>query len=210
MNAFRIKVDFKKVYFEGIAKISADDIKYAADIGYIIKLLAIAKSSNGEVEVRVHPTFVPEDHALALVSGPMNAIYVKGDAVGELMFYGQGAGGDPTASAVVNDIVLTQNPLRKNLKLKPVKIKAMNKIVSRYYLHMIVPDRAGVLAHISKVFAEEKVSIQSVIQKESTGSFTPLIIILHAVVEANFNRALNKIKRLNVVQRVQNVIRVGL
>lgn len=211
LMAFGVLVDFSKVYFEGITKITKEDIAYAGEIGYVIKLLAVAKQDNGEVEVHVHPVLVPAGHPLSSVSGPMNAIYVLGDAVGELMFYGQGAGGNPTASAIVNDIVAACHgtPSQRSAHLKMVP-RDMSKTRSRYYVRMTVPDKPGVLAQISKVFSQEQVSIQTVLQKESHGRSAPLVIILHEVVEANFNRALSKIKKLSVVQKVDNVIRVGL
>ncbi|NQU17604.1 MAG: homoserine dehydrogenase [Candidatus Saganbacteria bacterium] len=209
LMAFGVHVNFKDVYFEGITKITQDDISYADGIGYAIKLLAVAKHDNGELEVHVYPIMLPKEHPLASVSGPMNAMYIKGDAVGDLMFYGQGAGGSPTSSAVVNDIILTQKREAPNKVLTRAKIKDMGNIKSRYYVHLTVPDKSGVLAKISDVFGQENVSIQTVFQKEVRGNTVPLIIILHDVVEKNFNRALSKIKKLSVVQKVDNVIRVG-
>ncbi len=210
LMAFGVHVDFDDVYFEGITKITQDDISYASGIGYAIKLLAVAKQNEGKLEVHVYPTMLPKEHALASVSGPMNAMYIKGDAVGDLMFYGQGAGGAPTSSAVVNDIILTQKREAPSKVLTRAKIKDIAKIKSRYYVHLTVPDTVGVLAKISDVFGKEKVSIQTVFQKETRGKYVPLIIILHNVIEGNFKRALSKIKKLSVVQRVDNVIRVGL
>src|SRR3989339_1720078 len=211
LMAFGVLVDFSEVYFEGITKITKEDISYAGEIGYVIKLLAVAKQKDGEVEVHVHPVMVSKDHPLASVGGPMNAIYVVGDAVGELMFYGQGAGGDPTASAIINDIIAAAHgtPSQRRAHSK-MRVKDISKTKSRYYVRMTVPDKPGVLAQISKVFGEEGVSIQTVLQKESHGKSAPLVIIFHEVVEENFNRALSKIKKLAVVEKVDNVIRVGL
>lgn len=212
--AFRSKVDWKKVFFEGINNISHEDISYADEIGYVIKLLAIAKMTKDGCEVRVHPTLVPKDHPLASVSGPMNAIYVKGNAVGELMFYGQGAGGLPTASAVVSDIISTTNYSKQNTQTnyfqKTLKIKPIGEISSRYYIRLSVADKPGVLAHISKEFAKQKVSIAAVMQKETVGKNAALVIILHESKEKNLFKAVQKIKKLPVVRKICNIIRVGL
>ena len=209
--AFSAKVDFKKVPFEGISKISQVDIKYASEIGYVIKLLAVAKKSKNELEVRVCPILLPKSHPLASVLGPMNAIYVKGKAVGELMFYGQGAGGGPTASAVVADILkIMKKPWAQALELKNLKIKDLSDTQSRYYIRLTTPDKHGVLAGISKAFADQKVSIQAVVQKETVGKSATIVIITHKTPEKNLRRAVDKIKRLSVVKQVNNMIRVGL
>ncbi|MFA4967880.1 MAG: homoserine dehydrogenase [Candidatus Margulisiibacteriota bacterium] len=213
--AFSAKIDWHKVYFEGISKITQEDICYAEEIGYVIKLLAIAKKVNGEIEVRVHPTLVPEGHALSYVTGPMNAIYVRGDAVGELMFYGQGAGGMATASAVVGDILAIANPKSsalggQNPKVKAVKIKSISEITSQYYIRLTVPDKPGVLAGISKAFASENVSIAAVMQKETIGKNATIVIVTHEAKEGNLQKAISRIKKLPVVKEVSNVIRVGL
>lgn len=204
--AFRQQIPWDKVHFEGIGKITQEDIQYAYEIGYVIKLLAVAKDLNGQVEVRVHPTLVPHDHPLSSVSGPMNAIYVKGDAVGELMFYGQGAGGLATASAVVSDIISlgTSNKVSHYTHWKTAKVRPIEEIESRYYVRLTAPDRHGVLAGISKAFADEKVSIAAVVQKENKGRQATIVIIIHRAREANLKRALKRLKR------VDNVIRVGL
>jgi len=209
--AFSARVDFKDVSFEGISRITQEDIRYAFDIGYVIKLLAVAKKVKGELEVRVHPTLVPQSHPLASVRGPMNAIYVKGRSVGELMFYGQGAGGRPTASAVVADILnVVEQPGCRNSGLKKLKIKGLSDTLSRYYIRLTAPDRHGVLAGISKAFADQKVSIQAVMQKETAGKAATIVVIVHQTPEKNLRKAIEKIKRLPVVRQVNNVIRVGL
>jgi len=213
--AFRAKIDWRKVYFEGISKITQEDICYAEEIGYVIKLLAVAKKVNGEIEVRVHPTLVPEGHALSYVSGPMNAIYVRGDAVGELMFYGQGAGGAPTASAIVGDILAVANPKSsalggRNPKFKPMKMRSISEIVSRYYIRLTAPDKPGVLAGISKAFADAKVSIAAVMQKEMVGKNATIVIVTHEAKEGDLQKAIARIRKLSVVKEVSNVIRAGL
>ena len=159
--------------------------------------------------MRVHSTLVPKEHPLASVSGPMNAIYVKGNAVGELMFYGQGAGGNPTASAVVNDVIMTWNAMPTYVdKYDQAKIKAFSQTANRYYLRLQVADRCGVLAGISKAFASKKVSIDAVIQKETVGNVATLVILFHKVAEKNFMAALAAIKKLSVVKKVCNIIRI--
>ncbi len=210
--AFGAQVDWKNVYFEGITNISQEDIRYAGEIGYVIKLLAIAKKLHGACDVRVHPTLVPKDHPLATVSGPMNAIYVKGNAVGELMFYGQGAGGMATASAVVGDIIAVANDKSQitNYKQQKIKIKPISEITSRYYIRLAVPDRHGVLSGISKAFADEKVSIETVVQKEIAGRVATIVIIIHEAKEENIRKAIARLKKMRVVKQVNNVIRVGL
>lgn len=216
--AFRSNVDWKNVYFEGINKIEYEDVVYAGEIGYIIKLLAVAKKIDSKLcEVRVHPTFIPKEHPLASVSGPMNAIYIKGNAVGELMFYGQGAGGMPTASAVVSDIIAVTNykasacclPADRN-GFGTLKIKSISEIESRYYIRISVVDKPGVLSQISKIFADYKVSIAAVMQKEAKNGIVTLVIIVHKSLEKNFHKAISKIKKLSVVDNIGNIIRVGL
>jgi len=208
--AFKAKVNWRDVYCEGITKISKDDIDYAKGIGYVIKLLAIAKLDEGKLDVRVHPALVSCEHPLASVSKNYNAIYVKGYSVGDIMFHGQGAGGEPTAAAIISDIIGCGNPKSKiqNPKLKRIKIKKIREISSRYYVRLLVADRPGVLAAISKIFGQKKVSIDAVNQRETVGSYATLVILLHKVAEKNLRAALGAIKKLAVVRRVDNVIRI--
>jgi len=208
-------VTIKEVYVEGISKISQEDIKYAADIGYVIKLLAVAKKVKNEVEVRVHPMLLPKAHRLASVSGALNAIYVQGSPVGKVLFSAQGAGGDSTSSAVIGDIIKVakkiargDSPVSWN-NLRVLKVKKIGEIVSRYYIRLRAPDRSGVLAGISKAFADQKVSIQAVVQKETVGNVATIVILIHDVLEKNLLKAISKIKKLPVVKEVCNVIRVA-
>lgn len=208
--AFRADVDWKKVYFEGIRKISQEDIQYARDIGYVIKLLAISKLTAEGLEVRVHPALVSRSHPLASVSENFNAIYVKGDPIGEQMFYGQGAGGGPTASAIISDIIAIakSKDKKRNLIFKKYKYKKIENIASRYYVRLQAPDRYGVLAGISKAFARQKVSIAAVVQKENKGNLATIVIMVHSVAEKNFKAALKIVSNLSVVRRICNVIRI--
>lgn len=212
MSAFGKMLKWKNIYFEGISNISKEDMEYAFDMGYVIKLLAIVKNLKNEVEARVHPTLIPKDHPLASVNGPMNAIYVKGDFVGELMFYGAGAGGDATASAVVSDIIATATNRSDILRSNIIQVKTspIDEISCRYYIRLQAFDKHGVLAGISKAFSDEKVSIAAVFQKETIGGTATIVILMHEAKEKNMQKALNKIKKLSVVKKISNVIRVGL
>jgi homoserine dehydrogenase len=207
--AFGVEVNSKDVYCEGITSITRDDIQYAKEIGYVIKLLAIAKMVDGKLDVRVHPALVSRHHPLASVSENYNAIYVKGNPVGELMFYGPGAGGGPTASAVISDIIqVAKRPKSKIPRLKAARLRKVENISSRYYIRLQAPDRFGVLAGISKAFARKKVSIAAVVQKETVGNVATIVILLHSVAEKNLEAALKIIQKLPVVKKVCNVIRI--
>ena len=208
--AFGAKVRWADVYREGIEKIAAEDIVYAGDIGYVIKLLAIARRSAGKLDVRVHPALVAKSHPLANVNENFNAIYVKGFPVGELMFYGPGAGGDPTSSAVINDILAVKNAecLMPNTELRNYPIQKIDEIESRYYIRLQAPDRHGVLAGISRAFSDKKVSIAAVTQKETVGNLATIVILVHAVREQSLNAALRSIKHLPAVHKICNMIRI--
>jgi homoserine dehydrogenase len=218
-------VDLKDIYREGITKISPIDIAYAKNIGYVIKLLAVIRNDGKELEVRVHPTLIEKDHPLAKVSDNYNAVFVKGDAVGDLMFYGQGAGGDPTASAVISDILEVactgsscegddccgDDCCGHDHALAPMlKLKSMDNVKSRYYIRLETYDKPGVMASIASVFSKKKVSIREVVQHGSDGSVAEIVIILHANREKDIQAALKAIAKLNDVKKISNVIRVGI
>lgn len=215
--AFNSRVTFKDVFKEGIGKVEQTDILYAEDIGKVIKLIALAKQSDEGIEVRVHPTMIPCTHPLASVNGVFNAVFVEGDSVGELMFFGQGAGSLPTASAVLGDIVDIGRNIVASHSLKMAcscfdkkKILPIGSVVTSYYLRMNVSDKPGVLAKIAKVFGDKKVSIQSVIQKgpANRSRTAELMFITHPVVEKNLRLALKNIGKLDIVNKINNVIRV--
>lgn len=213
--AFNSRVTFPKVYVEGITKITTRDICYANELGYTIKLLGIAQQNNGTIEVRVHPAFIPNEHPLAKVDDVFNAIYVQGDAVGDAMFYGRGAGQLPTASAVIGDLMevarnLTQGIFDKSYCtcFEHKEIKPFREIKTKYYLRLTVPDRPGVLASIASVFAQHEVSIASVVQKRKTKQAAELVLITHLVKEAYLQDALSAIQDLPFVTQINNVIRV--
>ena len=209
--AFGAKVKLEDVYFEGIRKINQKDISYAKEMGYLIKLLAIAKETREGLEIRVHPTLIPQEHPLASVSGAFNAIYVKGDAVGEVMFYGEGAGALPTGSAVVGDIIeIAKKGFIPPLHFEEKKVRKIGEISGKYYIRIQAPDKVGVLAAISSVFAEKKVSIAAVAQKETVGQVAHIVIITHITQEKAIQEALSKMKGLPEVLEISNVIRVGL
>lgn len=206
-------VDLKDIYTEGITQITSQDIQYAKEFGYVVKLLAIAKESEGSLEVRVHPTMIPQEHLLAAVDGAYNAIYVRGDLIGRSMFYGRGAGGFPAASAVIADIIdLVKSKgqsLSLNLGKKPLKIKDMGEIETRYYIRFTTVDRPGVLASISGILARHRISIASVIQKERRErGKVPIVMMTHEAKESSVQKALREIDRLKVVKARSRLIRV--
>lgn len=209
--AYGIPLSFNSVYCEGITKITAQDIAFAREFGYKIKLLAITKILNGEIELRVHPTMIPEDYLIAKVDGVFNAIYVEGDSVGSTLYYGRGAGSMPTGSAVVADIVDIAKGCSMPLDFsEKYPIKPMEDIESMYYFRFMALDRPGVLSKISGVFGEHNISIASVIQKGRSreGDAVPLVILTHKAKEKDVLKALKKIEKLPVVAGKSVFIRV--
>ncbi|MFQ5924569.1 MAG: homoserine dehydrogenase [Dehalococcoidia bacterium] len=215
--AFHTEVGPDDVYHEGISRLSSRDFRYARELGYAIKLLAIAKERDGSIEVRVHPVFIPQDLLLAKVDGVFNAVQVEGDLVGRVIFYGQGAGALPTSSAVVADVIdLAQRinlgvSISPSLRLDPTKrIKPISQIETRYYIRMSTQDRPGVLAQISKILGDNLISISSVIQKETdvAAQVAEIVIMTHPARESAIQKALAEIERLEVVKEVSNFIRV--
>ena len=213
--AFGTKVDINSIYREGIQNIKSIDIDYAKEFGYVIKLLAIAKESNNVMELRVHPTMIPIIHPLANVNDSFNAIFIKGNAIGDLMLYGRGAGELPTGSAVVGDII---SILRNNIDLSNTsgvlnhhwdrKVKSMNETESEYYIRITVRDIPGVLGEISSIFGKNNVSISSVIQKGNRQNLVPLVFVTHDTLEGNINKSIEMIKSMSYVKKVENIIRV--
>lgn len=210
------------IFTEGIADIDRDDIEYASEMGYAIKLLAIAKRSGDEVELRVHPTLIAKTHLLANVNGIYNAIFVKGDLVGENLFYGQGAGALPTSSAIISDIVTiakntsvsccgSQKALDKcvlSAQGAP-RIKKMEEICTRHYIKFIALDKPGVLAKISGILAKYHISIANVTQKERcAGGDVPIVMMTHDSSEKDMSMALNEIRALKVIGKKLVRIRV--
>ncbi|MBP2632872.1 MAG: homoserine dehydrogenase [Firmicutes bacterium] len=214
--AFNSRVALDDVYVEGITKITPEDIEYARELGYVIKLLAIAKDCGQDgVDVRVHPAFIPKKHPLASVSDVFNAIFVKGNAVGETMFYGRGAGEKPTASAVVADVIDVSRDIVNNIigrvRCTCFEHKAVcpvEKAMSAYYVRLLVEDEPGVLATIAGVFGEHGVSLNSVIQTRKVNNRAEIVLITHHVAEENIRKASAMIRDLSVVTEIRNIIRV--
>lgn len=207
---FRNRIKVEDIYCEGISKISADDIEYARQMGYGIKLLAIAKKQNGTIEARVHPTFIPLNHPLYAVRDSYNAIYINGDMVGNLMFYGRGAGDLPTASALVSDIITAcQNEgNHQPIKLDDEQIEIQKDWKSDYYLRLIVRDKPGVLAEIAGIFGRHNVSLDTVMQKLKDNDNATIIFITHESSEKAINAAIEEINKSPSVISVESLIRV--
>ena len=212
---------FEDIYTEGISHIEPIDIEFARELGYRIKLLAIAREVDSQVEARVHPTLIPHDHLLSKVDGTYNAIFIDGNAVGPSMFYGKGAGMMPAASAVVSDIIdISRNiisgisqriPLFSYQKnhLKKIAIKNIQEVETRYYLRFTVFDRPGVLSKISGILGKHKISIHSVIQKgRRTKGTVSIFLLTHQAREASIRKALHEIDRLSVAQEKTMLIRI--
>lgn len=215
--AFHIDVRPEDVYHEGISRLAPRDFRYAKELGYAIKLLAIAKKEDHSLQVRVHPVFIPEDILLAKVDGVFNAVQIEGDLIGKVLFYGEGAGALPTSSAIIADVIYSAQAI--NLGLSPSLklwlhrnkvVKPISEIETRYYLRMTVADRPGVLAQIAKTLGEHLISISSVIQKETDrmAKTAEIVIMTHPAKEAAVQKALNEMAALDVVKEISNFIRV--
>ncbi len=220
--AFGIPMQFDKAYIEGISQLEADDIKYAEQLGYRIKLLGITRRTPAGVELRVHPTLIPTKRLIANVEGAMNAVLVQGDAVGSTLYYGKGAGAEPTASAVIADLVdvtrmHTADPEHRvpHLAFQPdavadIPVLPMAEVETSYYLRLRVEDKPGVLADITRILADQQISIDAMIQREpGEGEMqTDIIMLTHVTREKNVDAAIARIEGLPVVKR--KVIRLRL
>ena len=220
--AFGVPLQFERVYTEGITEITREDVAYAAELGYRIKHLGVAKRTTKGLELRVHPTLIPHRRLLANVDGVMNAIVVKADALGPSLYYGAGAGAEPTGSAVVADLVdvvraLTSDPENRvpHLAFQPgalsdIPILPMDDVATAYYLRIHVQDRPGVLAEVTQIFADHQISIEAIIQKEpqSNISSVPIIILTHEVLEQNMNKAILEVEKLEAV--TNKIMRIRL
>lgn len=214
MLAFGAEVPMDKVYMEGISRITAEDIEFARQFGYRIKLLAIAKRCGDSLDIRVHPTMVQSSHPIANVNGATNAIEIHGKAVGTSLLVGEGAGSLPTASAVVGDVIeiargilcgaKNRLPARSWLKenIQKIPIKPMDEVESEYYLRFKALDKPGVLSKISGILGSHNISIASVIQKErKKGSGVPVVMTTHTAMEKNIRKALEEIDKLDIIQK---------
>jgi homoserine dehydrogenase len=211
--AYNARVVAGDVYREGIAQITAADIVAATELGYVVKLLAVAEEIDGEIAVRVHPAMIPDDHPLAAVRGSFNAVFIEGDAVGQLMLLGRGAGGGPTASAVLGDVIDAATNLRSGARGAtigaPVRkaIRPIDEIAAQFYIALDAADRPGVLAAIAGVFGRHRVSIQSM-QQKGQGDEARLIFVTHTAREADLRSTINEVRELDVVRRIGSVLRV--
>lgn len=218
--AFGIPLQFDKVFTEGISKLDIQDVTYAQQLGYQIKHLGIARRNNGGIELRVHPTLIPRKRLIANVDGVMNAVLVKGDAVGPTLYYGPGAGAEPTASAVIADIVdlartLTADPEHRvpHLGFQPeqlsdIQVLSIEQVETAYYLRITARDVPGVLSKITQILSDAEISIEAVIQKEADDGedYVPLIILTDRAVEKKLDEAVDKIQQLPTTEG--NIVRI--
>ncbi len=212
--AFESRVSVESIYREGITGITARDMQYARELGFAVKLLAIGVENDGALEARVHPTLLPLDHPLAKVSGPFNAIFVHGSSVGEVMFYGQGAGAMPTGSAMVGDIIDIARNIRSGSTgriactcFEDRPVRPMDEVVTRFYLRTRVVDRPGVLAAVARIFAEEQVSLASVLQTDASGDSAEIVWLTHKTRERQMQASLRKMRDLPEVREIAACIR---
>lgn len=215
--AFQTQVQPQDIYCEGISRLDARDFRYARELGFVIKLLAIAKQSDNAIEVRVHPVFIPQDSMLGKVDGVFNAVHVEGDLVGKVLFIGQGAGPEPTSSAVIADVISSARKIVLGVGSISTwrgdsgkTIKPMNDIETQYYIRLTAKDRPGVLAQIATVFGKNRISISSAIQPESdeVKKTAEIVIMTHPAREKAMQKAISELKKLEVVREINNFIRV--
>ena len=215
--AFHTIVRAQDVYREGISRLQPQDFRYAQELGYAIKLLAIAKRDGDSVQARVHPSFVPQDHMLAKVEGVFNAVEVEADLIGRVLFHGMGAGRNPTTSAVVGDLVEIARKLRSGSAPLPamelgttLTVAPMSSLTSRYYLRLTVEDRAGVFALIGRILGELDISIASVIQKDTDPSTNTaeIVVTTHPAREEAVQESIKQMEGLEMVREVHNLVRL--
>ncbi len=214
--AFRTRVDINGVHTQGITTLEPKDFIYANDLGYTIKLIAIARYNDGVVEARVHPTLIPSDSPLAKVDGVLNAIEITGDLLGKVVFQGSGAGSLPTTSAVISDILEITNNIQRGADINNMLVqedssmRPIGDVISRYYIRATVSDRPGVLAQMASVLGQKQISIASVMQKESDPQYNTaeLVITTHKSKESDFQEALKQLEMLDVVVEIGQYLRV--
>ena len=215
--AFHTQVVASDVYREGISRLSVQDFQYAQELGYTIKLLAIARRDGQALSLRVHPALVPQEHLLSKVDGVFNAVEIEGDLVGRVVFHGQGAGPQPTSSAVLGDImevarsiVSERGPVRRGTLNSGLRISSIEELTTQYYARLTVGDSAGVMAQITKVLGDLDISIASVIQKnaDAVSQTDEIVIMTHPAKEAHIRKAVRQLEALEVVKQVSSVIRV--
>ncbi|WP_107671294.1 homoserine dehydrogenase [Cyanothece sp. BG0011] len=218
------RVKREDVYCEGIRQVSAADIAYADQLGFVIKLLAIAKGADGEIseqlQLRVHPTLVPKDHPLANINGVSNAVLVEGSPLGQVMFFGPGAGAGPTASAVVSDIMnivailkssgltTTLDPLLSCVHQHFCQVTPIEAIDTRFYARFLTKDLPGVIGHLGTTFGNHQVSLESVVQIGFQDKLAEIVVVTHQVCEGNFRTALDEIRTLEAIDSIPSIVRV--
>lgn len=214
-SAFHTRVKFSDVYTEGITKITSKDIEYAKEMDCAIKLLGVARNTSTGVEARVHPMLIPNTHPLATVRDSFNAVFVRGDAVGDAMFYGRGAGELPTASAIMGDVIDTVRNIMTGCCgripctcYKELPMKKIGDIESRYFIRIEVEDRAGVLATVASVLGNNNVSIAKVVQKVRKGGYAELVVITDLAFEKNIKDAMVIFEGMSMVKQINSLIRV--
>ena len=203
------------MYAEGITKITSSDIRYAKEMGCVIKLLGVAKNTEKGIEASVHPMLIDEKHPMASVNDSFNAVFVKGDAVGDTMFYGRGAGELPTASAVVGDIFEVVRNISNHCTgrigctcYRKLPMKSRNDVVSKYFMRISVENKTGVLAAVTSVFGNNHVSIEQFIQKRKEGEFAEIVVITEAVHERNFDDSVKILQTMSMIKEISSIIRV--
>ena len=213
--AFSSRVTFPQVYTEGITKITAEDIRYAKEFGYVIKLLGITKLTGKGIEVKVHPTLIPDSHPLATVRDSFNAVFVHGQACDDAMFMGRGAGQMPTASAVLGDVIdVMRNIIHGSCgkigsdSHKKLPVLDVEETKSRFFLRLQVENRAGALANIAGVLGNNDVSIAQMVQKRSHDGIAEIVVITDLVTERHFNDAIRIMEGMSVVREISGIIRV--
>ena len=211
--AYKKRVPIDMIYREGISNISLEDMEAGTDMGYTLKLLAISKCIDGKIEARVHPAFIPSEHPLAQVQGSFNALFMHGDNVDDVMLYGRGAGSFPTGSAIVSDIVYAASVTEHRRYaweegLDINKNDFEHNFISKYYVRILVDDNEGILSAIAAVFSKNKISIKSLVQKDSKKKSVPIVFITHETREESMKNALDEISQLVGVESVAAVIRV--
>ena len=214
---FNANLQVDQVFYEGIESITLTDIQRAAELGYVIKLLAIGKRiDNSTISCRVHPLMIPDSHLLAAIKNESNALFVDGDYVGEALLSGKGAGGNPTGSAVISDVIDIafdrEHLSRRNLEdtFKPVDLLSMDKTMTQYYFRLQVLDEPGVFEKVSKVFADHSISLSKISQKESSEGLAEIVLVTHKIQEKSLALLRTDLDSLNVIQSISSMIRVGL
>lgn len=214
--AFGTRVTEADIYREGIRHVDARDIEYAAELGYVIKLIALARRhENSELELRVHPALLPQEHALANVGDAFNAVLVRGDAVGDVMFYGRGAGMEPTGSAVVGDIIEAARNIRaqatgfaRHEPMHHTHIRDFSEVETRFCIRMQVEDRPGVLARIAAIFGENSVSLESIVQRQTEPGRAEIFWMTHRTSQRALTDSLREFRSLEIVREVSSILRV--